>query len=142
MAAQSICYSPLCGHKVEGEVRDCPKCGKKMRTPRTVRILGLVMFLCGLVITGLVGAITWNMSWVLNHPGQTDYGGSRFTGDAGQARMILQLFWVLIGFGIAAMAAGIWQMVTARRDRWLVLGVLLLALIVFLVARETKLMLS
>ena len=142
MTAKSICYAPLCGHSVEGNVRDCPECGKRMRTPKTVRILGGVMFACGLFITGMMAVILSYLSPTLGRPGQEMPGGSRFTGTADQASMILQLFWLLIAFGVAAMAAGLWQMITARRDRIVVIGVLLLAVILFFVARETKIMLS
>lgn len=142
MPAKSICYSPLCGHSVDGNVRECPKCGKRMRTPTNVRILGTVMFLCGLFLTVLMGVIASNMWWMLHHPGQQTYSGSSFNGSADQASTILQLFWLVIAFGIAAMAAGLWQMITARRDRIVVIGVLLLAALLFFVARQTKMMLS
>ena len=142
MPAKSICYSPLCGHSVEGNVRDCPQCGKRMRQPKTVRILGIVMFLCGLFITVLIGVIFSNMSWMLGHPGEETLSRSRFTGTAEQADTIRQLFWLLIAFGLAAMLAGLWQAITARRDRIVVIGVLLLAAVLFLFARQTKLMLS
>lgn len=141
MPAKSICHSPLCGHSVDGNVRECPECGNRMRTPGTVRMLGTFMFLCGLFITALMGVITWNMWWMLHNPGQETLSGGRFTGTADQAGMILQLFWLVIAFGVAAMAAGLWQMITARRDRIVVIGVLLLAAVLFLVARQTGMML-
>ena len=137
MAAKSICYSPLCGHRVEGNVRNCPQCGSRMKTPTSVRLLGVLMFICGLILVGIMGVLIMNTWWEFTHPGQQTYAGTSFTGTADEGGMILQLFWLVFAFGIAAMAAGLWQMITARRDRIVVIGVLLLAFIVFLVAQQT-----
>ena len=142
MSARSICYSPLCGHSVEGSVSNCPRCGARMRTPQTVRILGFVMFLCGVILMGIMGTLIWYNWWEFTHPGQQTYSGSSFTGSADEGGMILQLFWLVLAFGMAAMAAGLWQMITARRDKIVIIGVLVLAVVVFLVARETTVSLS
>jgi len=108
-----------------------------MCTPSTERRLGLPMLLCGVFLTGFVGVITFNLAPMLLHPGQDVYGGRRFTGDADQARTVLQIFWLVIAVGAAAMAAGTWQMVTGRRDHLVMLGVLPLAAALFLAARGT-----
>jgi hypothetical protein len=142
MPAKSICYSPLCGHSVEGSVPRCPQCGARMRTPRTVRLLGLLMLLCGITLAGIMGTLIWNTWWEFAHPGQQTYSGTSFTGTADEGSMILQLFWLVFVFGIAAMAAGLWQMITARRDKIVIIGVLVLAVVVFLVARNTTVSLS
>ncbi len=142
MPAASICYAPACGHRAAGQVRDCPRCGSRMRTPSTVRRLGLLMLLRGIFLTGFMGVITFNMTPMLLHPGQEVYGGGRFTGDADQARMVLQIFWPVMALGVAAMTAGTWQMVTARRDRLVTLGILALAAVLFLAARGTMTALS
>jgi hypothetical protein len=113
-----------------------------MRSSAFVRRLGLVMLLCGLFLVGLMGTITFYMTPLLLHPGAEVAGGGRFTGDAEQARTILQLFWAVIAFGVAAMAAGAWQMITARRDRLVTIGILVLAGLLFLAARATGLMLG
>jgi uncharacterized paraquat-inducible protein A len=138
MTGRSVCYSPKCGHSEEGNVRDCPRCGKRMRSSTTIRVLGGVMFACGLFITAIIAIIFYYMSFMLAHPGVQTPGGSRFTGTADQASWISQFFWLLIAFGVAAMAAGLWQLITARRDRIVTIGVLVLAGLLFLVGREAR----
>ncbi len=126
MAEISTCTNFSCRAKVEDSVEKCPRCGKKMRTPKTVRRLGWVLLALGLFLIVLMGTITWNLAPMMMHPGDPTATGSSFTGTADQARMILRLFAVVIVFGVATAFNGIWQIVTGRRNlviMWIVLGI-------------------
>ena len=131
MAAEmSNCYS--CGFAGEAAGK-CPNCGKRVRTAKVVRRLGWLQLLIGLFLVGLMGTITYNLAPALLSPAAaTD--GSRFTGSPGQALMILGLFGLVITFGFGSIAAGLWQIVTGRRNKWIFIFMLVLFVVVMLVA--------
>jgi hypothetical protein len=138
MADTSTCYSFTCRTTVDGIVATCPKCGTKMRTPARVRGLGWFLLLIGLFLVGFMGIITWNMAPMLLHPGDSSDGGSRFTGTAEQAQSIFWLFAIVIAFGAATMVNGGFQIATGRRNRWITVGTLGVAAILFVVAWFTN----
>ena len=135
MPQTSKCLSLACRETVEGSVEKCPKCGTRMRTPKMVRRLGWFLLLVGLFLVVLMGSVTWNMAPALLHPYAAD---SNFTGTAEQAGMILRLFAIVIIFGLATMINGTYQIVTGQRNRWIIIGTLLLAVILFVVAWTTN----
>ena len=92
------------------------------RTPRTVRRLGWVLLVVGLLLVGMMGTIAWRMYPSMSHPGVADAGGTTFTGTAAQAHAALQLFGGVVAFGVASILTGIWQIVTGRRN-WLLVGI-------------------
>lgn len=136
MTDTSSCYALTCGETVDGTVENCPRCGGRMRTSRSIRRLGWVLVLAGLFITGLMGTITLHLlpSLVPIHGIPTT---ARFNGTPDQARLILQLFFLLIGFGIAAMLNGIIQIATGQRNRIALFLSLGLAALIVIAAYET-----
>ncbi|WP_425230993.1 hypothetical protein [Sphingomonas sp.] len=106
------------------------------QTPRTVRRLGWVLLFIGLFLVGLMGAITWKMYPSMSHPGVTDASGTTFTGTAAQAHDALQLFALVIAFGFVAMANGVWQIATGRRNLAFAAVSLVLGAALFLFARS------
>ena len=134
MTKTSTCFSLTCGHVVPGSVATCPKCGSKMRTSKTIRILGGLMLACGLLLIGLMGTITLNIAPQMLHPGQ-EIGGSTWNGTAEQGRMALTLFSMVIAFGLVATLTGLWQIATGQRSRIVLVVVILLAVALFAYAR-------
>lgn len=126
MQATSKCNNFACRLTVEGDIAKCPKCGTRMRTPSTVRKLGWFTVVLGVFLVGLMGIVTLNTAAIMTHPGD-EIGSSRFTGDAAQGRMILMLFGTVIVFGLGTMASGIYQIRTGQRSRVIVVGTLLMA---------------
>ena len=114
MADLSTCNAPTCAFTVEGSLSICQKCGGPMRAVRESRLRGWALLLLGLLLVGMMGAITLYMAPALMRPGE-EAGGNTFTGTAQQARLILYLFWALIGFGAVTAANGLYQIVTGRQ---------------------------
>ena len=137
MADTSTCFDLRCGFVAPGRVETCPKCGRKMRSSRTVRVYGVVLMLCGLVVLGLMGPITYYTLPELTHPGQELVEGTRFTGSGDEADMILWLFGLLLLFGLVATLTGLWQVATGRRNRWISIGAVALGLLIFAYAQWT-----
>lgn len=126
MADFSVCRKRRCGHRVEGLVAKCPACGARMETSRRMQELGGVMLACGVFLVGVMGYVAWAMYPTMAAPGKV-IDGSIFTGTPEQARMFFGMFLVVIVFGLLATANGLWQIVTARRNRIFTIATLVLA---------------
>ncbi len=137
MADTSTCFDLGCGFVSAGRIQTRPKCGRKMRSSRAVRAYGAVLMLCGLVLLGLMGPVTYYTLPELTHPGQELADGTRFTGSGDEADMILWLFGLVLLFGLAALLTGLWQVATGRRNRWISIGAAVLGLFIFAFAQWT-----
>ncbi|HEX7695708.1 MAG TPA: hypothetical protein VF409_14545 [Sphingomonas sp.] len=136
MPAVSTCLAPSCRTVAEGTVTVCPACGGKMRTPRAVRAAGWVLLACGAFLAGLMSYLWAVLAPSMAHPGDT-VGGTSFTGTADQARAIVTMFGAVIVFGLAAIAYGLWMIVTGRRSVAMMIGVLVLAVALIAIACQT-----
>lgn len=139
MADISTCTARGCGTTAEGDVTTCPQCGKRMLTARRVRTLGWILVVLGLFLAGFMGYIAWSLYPAMTHPGEASpYDGSRFTGTADQAAMILDLFWLVIGCGVLSIVNGLWQIVTGRRNLLFMMASLLLFAVILVAAWQTR----
>ena len=135
MAETSTCFDLRCGYAVPGRVDTCPRCGRKMRSSRTVRAYGAVMMVCGIILLGMMGTITVLLWPQLMNPGREMAGGTTFTGSAGDAEMILWLFGLVLLFGLVALLTGLWQVATGRRNRWVAIIAVALGAAIFVYGR-------
>ncbi|HYY42921.1 MAG TPA: hypothetical protein VE775_09335 [Pyrinomonadaceae bacterium] len=124
------CYK--CGYETNEPVKQCPKCGQRLRTAREVRALGWLQLLIGIFLVGLMGTITFKLAPLLLQTGVRE-GGSRFTGTPQQAFLILGLFGLLILFGATSMTSGLWQIKTGRRNKWIFIFMLGLVIVLIVV---------
>ena len=134
MTATSNCKSFTCNTIVEGQVKTCPKCGKKMMSSKTIRILGGVSLACGVFLLGLMGTITVALLPSLLHPNPG--GSSGFTGTAEQARTALYLFAAVMVFGLFATLSGLFQVIAGRRSRVAIVLTFVLAIALFFYVRH------
>jgi hypothetical protein len=130
MADISTCLSPLCGTTVEGSFSKCPECGWAMRGTRNIRIRGWVLLFCGLFLVAFMGAITWNMLPTLLYPERAIAEGT-FTGTPDQAGTFLNLFLLVILFGVLGTVNALYMIGTGRQNRWFVIATLALAAILY-----------
>jgi hypothetical protein len=85
----------------------------------------LVVFMGGLAIyLGQIVAHT-------DEPGAT----SRFTGGPEQLAIIMAVFGLVIAFGLASMAGGIWQIKYGKPNRILMIGIFVVAGILYVISR-------
>lgn len=110
-----------------------------MQTTKRIRFLGVVLTLIGLFLVGLMGTIAYDQAPMLLNPGSASRSGSRFTGTPEQGQKMLLLFAAVIGFGLMSIVGGLWQIVTGRRNKWMVIamvGVFILVAIGASLVRE------
>lgn len=120
-----------CGYTTNEAATVCPKCGKRMFSSRSIRVRGWLQVVCGLFLLGMMGTITYKLAPSMLGIYTTEDGG-RFTGTPEQAKMILSVFGLVIGFGFMSMLSGLWQIVTGRRNKWIFIFMLaFIAILVF-----------
>lgn len=127
----SICYNLLCGNNVDGDVSQCPKCGKAMKSSRIVKRLGWLLLGLGLFLVCLLGFISaamWPLLIEVTNDIKISGAAAQFNGTADQARGVMNLFLLIIGFGALTTINGIYQVATANRSRLLSVAGLLAAL--------------
>jgi len=134
MATYSTCRTPTCGTTVEGKASVCPNCGGPMRGVGDSKMRGWLLLVLGLFLVLFMGWIAIALLPTLSAPGREIADGSRFTGDAGQARMILLLFAMVIAFGFVSIAYGAYMIATGRQNRLFMIASLGVAAILIGVA--------
>ena len=71
-----------------------------------------------------------------NDPGAT----SRFSGGPQDVMFIVVIFGLVISFGLASIAGGIWQIIYGKPNRMIIVVVFVIAGILFVIARAVKTM--
>ena len=126
-----------CEYTVTGKETKCPQCGGWIRRARRIKRLGVVLVFIGLLLVGMMSTITIMMAPMILSAGR-DTGGARFTGTPEQGMMILGLFGIVIVFGLASIAGGIFQMMTGRRSIVIMVVVIGLAAVLWLVGSSLR----
>lgn len=95
------------------------------------RRFGWVLLTLGIFVSALMGVVLYATSPVLLHPVA---GGSRFSGTPQQAKLVLGLLGAVELFGITATCYGLFQIVTGRRNKWIIYFLIGIALLLGLIA--------
>ena len=107
-----------------------------MQTSRSVRRLGWTLLVIGAGLVGLMGTITVTTLPSLLPVGNA-LGPDRFNGMEEQAQSILTLFGLVIAFGLASAFNGVWQILSGRRNRLVLLLTLVPAVALVFAAYST-----
>lgn len=128
-----------CSFETSEILTRCPDCGGRLQSAKKVRILGWLLLVIGTGLVVFMGTLGSYLGRIIT---QTDQSGSstRFTGGPQDVALIVAVFGLVISFGIASMAGGLWQIKYGKPNRKLMFGILLVAGILFLIAKWIELM--
>src|SRR5205085_8462019 len=122
---QRSCYK--CGFYGEAATAECPTCHAKTQTAVANRIRGVLLIFCGVILVGMMSYITL---WAWTAVNATTTTGARFTGTAAQERGMFGLFAAIILFGAISFIVGAFQLISGRRNKWLVRVSMVAAIVV------------
>jgi ribosomal protein L37E len=105
-----------CGEEAFDGAARCARCGGRIASARTMRLLGWTLVGLGSFLVLFMGAITYYVALIIHQT--NDAGtGARFTGSPEMAFFIFGIFGLVLLFGVAAIAGGAWQARYARANR-------------------------
>jgi hypothetical protein len=133
-AAKSVCQSPRCATVFDGIAAKCPACGFRAVPQRRIRLLGGLLIFCGLLLLGIMIPVCLAIVPSMMNPG-VEVGGTTFSGTASDASSALGIFALVIAFALASLASGIFQVRYGRQNWPLVIGMVGVAVVLFVGAR-------
>jgi hypothetical protein len=129
-----------CNYAASDNVARCPQCGSWMPRAQGIRRRGWLLIVIGFLLVAMMGAITFMVAPTMLSGGASS--GVRFTGTPEQAILILGLFGLVIVLGLTSIASGLWQIVTGRRNIWIVVLVLSLTFLLIVAGSAVRSALS
>jgi hypothetical protein len=110
---EDLSTCPACGFQTHKFRSQCERCGMGLQSRRWSRRFGALLVACGLILTGLMGAVLRFVGPIL-YDVVVDGASARFTGSRTQAAVVLTLLAGVFLFGALCLGYGAWQMVTGR----------------------------
>lgn len=126
-----------CSFETDESISNCPNCGGRLQSARKVRILGWVLLMIGAALVIFMGTLGLYLGRLISQTGEST-STTRFTGGPQDVALIVAVFGLVISFGIASMAGGVWQIVYGKPNRKLMVGMFLVAGILVVIARAIK----
>lgn len=126
-----------CSFETSENLTRCPNCGGRLQSAKKVRVLGWLLLVIGAFLVIFMGALGIYLGQIIT---QTDQSASttRFTGGPNDVALIVAVFGLVISFGLASMAGGIWQIVYGKPNRKLMVAMFLVAGILVVIARAIE----
>ena len=132
-----ILSCPKCSFETTEALPRCPGCGSRLQSAKKVRILGGLLIVIGtflVVFMSILGLYLGSIISDSNDPGAT----TRFTGGTQDVMFIVAIFGLVIAFGLASIAGGIWQIVYGKPNRKVIVAVFVIAGILYVISRAVK----
>ena len=119
-----------CNYQAITALPKCPHCrSSKLHTAGKIRFLGVVGMLSGGFLTVFIGAIAAFVGVLVTQPEKL--GANVTARDDQQIFVIFGVLALIFALGLTFTLAGIWQIVFARRNKFLVWIALFLIFVVF-----------
>ena len=131
-------FCDRCNFETDELLDRCARCGRaSMRKTSTIRRLGWVLVVLGSLLAAFMGYLTYVVAGIMarsNQPGT----GARFTGDSTDAAFIYGIFGLVIALGLSFVAGGIWQIIYGRRNKKIIVLVLVLAGVLYAIGEVVQ----
>jgi uncharacterized paraquat-inducible protein A len=126
-----------CSFETTESLSRCPNCGGHLQSARKVRILGWLLLVIGAFLVIFMGTLGIYLGSIISQTGEST-STTRFTGGPQDVALIVAIFGLVISFGIASMAGGIWQIVYGKPNRKLMVAMFLVAGILVVIGRAIE----
>ena len=116
-----------CSFRGETADADCPKCGKKLRTAKNIRVRGVIQIVTGVVLVALMIGLAVFIGVAVMNAEQDAAQAKRIAGEKTLFVGIYGLFAVITLFGLNGIAMGAWQLTFGRRNKvfiWIMIALL------------------
>jgi len=127
-----------CSFETSESLSRCPNCGGRLQSARKVRVLGWMLLVIGAFLVICMGTLGIYIGSLISQTGEST-STSRFTGGPQDVALIVAVFGIVISFGIATMAGGIWQIVYGKPNRKLMVAMFLVVGILIVIAKVIRL---
>jgi len=128
-----ILSCPKCSFETTESLARCPSCGSRLQSARKVRILGWLLLVIGTGLVLFMGALGLYLASIIAQSGEPG-GTTRFTGGPQDVALIVAVFGLVISFGLASMAGGLWQIIYGKPNRKVMVAMFLVAGILVAIA--------
>ena len=132
-----ILSCPKCSFETSEALPKCPNCGSRLQSAKKVRILGGLLLVIGTFLVLVVSTLGVYLGSIIsdsNDPGAT----TRFTGGPQDVMFIVVIFGLVISFGLASIAGGLWQIIYGKPNRKIIVIVFVIAGVLFVIGRAIK----
>jgi hypothetical protein len=96
-----------------------------------------MLLVIGAVLVIFMGTLGFYLGRIISQTGDST-STTRFTGGSQDVALIVAVFGLVISFGFASMAGGIWQIVYGKPNRKLMVAMFLVAGILVVIARAIE----
>jgi uncharacterized paraquat-inducible protein A len=127
-----------CSFETSESLSRCPNCGGRLQSARKVRVLGWMLLVIGAFLVICMGTLGIYIGSLISQTGEST-STARFTGGPQDVALIVAVFGLVISFGIATMAGGIWQIVYGKPNRKLMVAMFLVVGILIVIAKVIRL---
>lgn len=117
-----------CSFRGETADASCPKCGKKLRTAKNIRVRGVIQIVTGVVLVAMMIGLAVFIGVAVMNAAQDAAQAKRISGEKTLFIGIYGLFAVLTLFGLNGIAMGAWQLTFGRRNKvfiWIMIALLI-----------------
>jgi predicted membrane channel-forming protein YqfA (hemolysin III family) len=126
-----------CGTETLDQAARCARCGGRVASARTLRVLGWTQVGLGSFLVLFMGTITYYVARII-YQTNAPATGARFTGSPEMALYIFGIFGLVLIFGVACIASGAWQAHYARPNRKLMFIILGLGVLFIVIGTATR----
>lgn len=126
-----------CSFETTESFSRCPNCGGRLQSASKVRILGWALLVIGAFLVIFMGTLGLYLGSIISRTGEAT-ATPRFTGGPQDVALIVGVFGLVISFGIASMAGGIWQIVYGKPNRKLMVAMFLVVGILIVIAKAIQ----
>ena len=126
-----------CSFETSETLPRCPSCGSRLQSAKKVRILGGLLLLIGTFLVLFMSILGVYLGSIISNSTDPE-STTRFTGGPQDVMFIVVIFGLVISFGLASIAGGIWQIIYGKPNRLIIVLVFVIAGILFVIARAIK----